>query len=128
MIDEKKFKTLTRVIVVDNFPNEILAFDIAADDLIKQLRIDGNIEAMKKKESQVNFMEQATGVLSFIAVLISTYKAIVEIKSLRLKAKLDKQVFEKNWISFLQDAGVPKKKIDKILSKNLKDVLKYFEE
>jgi len=114
-----------RSIVIEEFPSEIFAFDISSDELIKKLYQDGNIETTLKKESQVNFMEQAMAVLGFIGVLISTYKAIIEIKGLKLKNKIDDQTIEKNWMSALQDSGLSKEEINKVVSKHIANLSSY---
>jgi len=125
MDNSEDFKKLMRSIVIEEFPSEIFAFDISSDELIKKLYQDGNIETTLKKESQVNFMEQAMAVLGFIGVLISTYKAIIEIKGLKLKNKIDDQTIEKNWMSALQDSGLSKEEINKVVSKHIANLSSY---
>lgn len=112
-------KELVKSIVAENFPQETFAFDISADDLINKLYLDGNIETSVSKETQVNFLEQATSVLGFIGVLISTYKAVVEIRSLKLKQKLDQQTIEKNWLASLVDSGLTKEEAGKIVNNHI---------
>lgn len=119
------FKHLMRTIVVDEFPDELLAFDISADQLIQSLRNDGEIEKSIAQKGQINFVEHAMSVLGFIGVLITTYKAVIELKSLKIKNKLDEITIRKNWIEALRESGMSQEQINKLVSSHMEKFNEY---
>ncbi|PZR30056.1 MAG: hypothetical protein DI535_00725 [Citrobacter freundii] len=125
MINPAEFKLLMRPIVAEHYPNELFAFDVSSDELMQKLKLDGHIETAARKESRINFMEQAMAVLGFLGVLISTYKAVVEIRSLQLKNKIDRQTIEKSWLELLREHGLTNEMAQKIVSKHLEEFNEY---
>jgi hypothetical protein len=125
MISKEQFGELSRAIVADVFPGELLAFDMSAKELIEGLyRGDDIREQHKGAKGEYAFLSQATDVLKFIGLLGSTYTLLKNLYSTGAKgANRDStERLAHKWAEVLKKRGLNENEAEVVARKFSKQV------
>jgi hypothetical protein len=107
---EAAAKELTGSIVHRLYPTETVAFDMAADGMIRDLSVGQDIRKQDRgTAAEFGFATEVQSALTFVGLLWSTYKTLEEVyRNFEPKAPLPhSKDLSTLWMKRLREAGLP---------------------